>query len=504
MRNRNTDKTVTLRAGRAFDTRAFVRRLEAAWRRASLLRPGDRVLVAVSGGPDSVALLAVLKRVAPTWHLQLRVLHLNYGLRGTESEEDAAFVRALCGRLGVSCVRRRVNLVGKRHGVAGSLQERARVARYGLLQREAERWQADRVAIGHTANDQAETVLLWMLRGAGSAGLAGIPPMRASLYVRPLLDVPRADILAFLRAEGLAYRRDSSNRSPTYLRNRIRHEVLPILQRLNPAVVDTLGRQANILRADESCLEALTVAQLGRLTRREPDGTVVVERAGLRSLPLALQRRLIRTVLRQMQGGFRGPSLRVCLAVLDRVVEGRSGAALTLLSGTVTREYEVIRFVPPPVMKEGESAPVVERSGVGDAIRVEDWMPILWRPLDQMICFSLEESEQEWRIHQQGRTMPTLAWFDRDRFSLPLVVRPWQPGDVIQPLGMGGHSKKIQDLFVDGRVPRPLRRRIPLLVAPEGILWVVGIRPDERFRVRAETRRVLKVEMRASKRQGEP
>lgn len=208
-----------------------------AIRARRLLQPGQKVLVAVSGGPDSVALLSILHQLAPAWNFSLTVVHCNYGLRGAESDGDASFVAALCRRLELPCHIRRLTVDRGGTGESSSLQARAREARYRLFRDVVAELGADRVALGHTADDQAETVLLRMLRGAGLRGLAGMPHIRESLFVRPLLSRSRQEILAYLQAVGLSYRTDSSNAKSIYLRNRVRHELLPVMQSLAPAAV---------------------------------------------------------------------------------------------------------------------------------------------------------------------------------------------------------------------------------------------------------------------------
>ncbi|HKW85715.1 MAG TPA: tRNA lysidine(34) synthetase TilS, partial [Nitrospiraceae bacterium] len=229
----------------------LVRRVAEAARARRLFKPGDRLLAAVSGGADSVALLSLLTELAPSWKLALWAVHINHGLRGAESEEDARFVASLCERLGVQLIGERVDLTNPaRRRLRQSLQEYAREARYAAMQRVGQALGVDKIALGHTADDQAETLLMWMLRGSGTTGLAGIPANREPLFIRPLLDFSRADIVSYLRTQKLGVREDSSNAKLLYLRNRIRHELLPAMKRFNPALVKVLGRQVEILREE--------------------------------------------------------------------------------------------------------------------------------------------------------------------------------------------------------------------------------------------------------------
>jgi len=465
--------------------------MAADLRRTGLIQPSERVLVGVSGGPDSVALLSLLAALAPAWKLQLRVVHVNHGLRSDESDHDARFVTALCASLGVECVCERVNLWALRARLKGrSLQEIARIARYDVFRREVRYWQADKVALGHTADDQAETVLMWMLRGAGGAGLAGIPPSRDTLFVRPLLGISRAEILEYLQTEGLSYRIDSSNAKRDYLRNRIRHEVLPELKRLNPAIVRVLARGAEILREEHAYLERAAQEHLARASQLQPDGSVVLGRDGLLTLPVALQRRVIRALLRRVSGAEQGPSFGTVDAVLAKVVRGRSGVSLSVPGGRVQREYGRLVFLPAGTPSQMHRT--AERGEPSLALPIEAGSCVQWPLTGQAIRLSLLE-------HGTGQLTALaerpVAYLDADRFTLDLVVRTWRPGDAFQPAGMGGRHKKVQDFFSDLKVPREVRRHLPLLVAPEGILWVAGYRVDHRFCATAGSRRVLKAEI---------
>lgn len=469
---------------RSTTPRLTVRRFATLLRGQRLLAPGDHVLVAVSGGPDSTALLRLLVDLAPAWSLRISAGHVHHGLRGRESDEDADFVAALCRRWDVPLRierGRRPAPTGTRKG--RSLQEWAREVRYAFLHRTAGELRATSVALAHTADDQAETMLLWMLRGAGATGLAGIPRRRDGRLVRPLLSVRRQDILEFLEATGVPYRSDSSNLSPAYLRNRIRHELLPVLRRFNPAIVELLCRQADLLRADDQCLEQQAADWLRRL---EPQDSARLTLRGdeVEALPLALQRRVVRQLLRQRSDGGRWPSFRTVAAVLALVTQGRPGSTLLVPGARVTRDYGTTRIErlapsepPPSVPPEGIPLPIPGA--------------VLWPPTEEVIAVQWSEDATACPASPARR-----AVLDPARFTPELRVRTWRPGDRFQPAGMAGHRKKLQDYFSDLKVPRDRRRRIPLVVAPEGILWVVGYRADQRVRATRSTTRALVVEVR--------
>ena len=212
--------------------------------------------MAVSGGPDSVALLSLLHRLARSWRLTLTAVHCNYGLRGAESDGDESFVNTFCQERQLSLVIHRPMLVKRRQ--RSSLQAAARDARYDFMKQLAHEVGADRIAVGHTANDQAETVTHVAVAGAGMTGLGGMPYAREDRIIRPLLAATREEVVAYLNHEGLTYRRDSSNEKPLYHRNRIRKELLPVITELAPAAVRVLQRQADLLREDEQYLEQMT------------------------------------------------------------------------------------------------------------------------------------------------------------------------------------------------------------------------------------------------------
>lgn len=472
--------------------RRLPRRFAAFAKARGLLEPGDRILVAVSGGPDSVALFALLAELAPAWALELAVCHVHHGLRGREADEDADFVATLCRTLEVPIRIERLARAGPaRRGARRSWQEWAREARYAALVRVADELGMRKIALGHTADDQAETVLLWMLRGAGLAGLAGIPLTRAGRVIRPLLGFRRRELVQYLEGRGLTSRTDSSNAKTVYLRNRIRQEVLPVLQALNPAIVETLCRQADLLREDEQWMSERAADCLARLVKEE-DGRISLRSEDFRLLPCAIQRRAIRGLLRRLSPTGRWPTFRTVSAVHRLITRARSGSSLVLSGLHVVREYDTIVFVRGDHRDE-RSREEAGRFAVGpDGLRLAVPAALTWPLTNQTIRVRWSGPRP---AEGQGRP-PHTAAFDADRFTPDLRLRSWRPGDAFQPVGMKGHRKKLQDYFSDLKVPRAERHRVPLLVAPEGILWIVGYRQDRRFCATPGTKRVLIADVR--------
>lgn len=463
-----------------------------------LIEPDQRLLVAVSGGPDSVALLSVLKELAPAWRLTLYAAHINYGLRGEESEEDARFVARLCDRFGITLHCTRIT-VARKGSVRdrSSLQERAREARYQILTELGRTLRADRIVLGHQADDQAETVLMWMLRGAGIAGLAGIPPIRESLFIRPLLDISREAILEYLWRRELPFRLDSSNAKPLYLRNRIRHELLPVMKRLNPSIVEGLARQADILREDDAYLHRLAYDAMAQLVHTDDQG-VTVDRTGFLALPLTLQRRILRILLQDLHPRRKGPGYKTIALLLETVFAGRTGSDITIKGVRAIREYAAVRFQADPPSRETADAADDARGLAPNGLALPVPSLLRWPLTGQLIRVSLGP-----RFLPFCRAIPrNLACLDLDCVSLPLKVRSWQPGDAFQPTGMGGQTKKLQDFFSDIKLPHRARTCVPIILAPEGILWVAGHRTDHRFCARVGTRRTLRLELLESTSEG--
>ena len=485
---RDENKTGRLfqRPAKSVTRPALLTHLIRTVRQRQLFVPGQHLLVAVSGGPDSTALLSLLHRLAPSWQLTLTAVHCNYGLRGAESDGDESFVSAFCQERQLPLVVHRPTLTKQRQ--CSSLQATARDARYDFMNHLVHEVGADRIAVGHTANDQAETVLMWLLRGAGMTGLAGMPYIREDI-IRPLLAATREEVVAYLNHEGLTYRRDSSNEKLLYHRNRIRKELLPVIRGLAPAAVRVLQRQADLLQEDEHYLEEVTNGLVRALVSHDSGGVQRIDRQVFIELPVALQRRLVRAILRDYNEEGRASSLRVVESIRSVFLKGKSGARLSLQQALMTLDQGSVRFCP---CVEGD-----HRHGTDPGLRKRNVLPlaipstVYWARTNQQIHVQLttrRAAEGLGSSLSQG-----LALFDADRFSEPLVVRTWHAGDRFSPHGMGGKSKKLQDFFTDKKVARHERGTVPLVVAPEGILWVVGMRQDERFVVRSETTRCMVV-----------
>lgn len=320
---------------------AVLERVQATLRAHDMLAGGERVLLAISGGPDSMTLLHVMVRLAASWRLTLRALHLDHGLR-SESAAEAIQVQEWCAEHGVPCRVERIRVAARQAETGESVQEAARALRYAALREAAdsdELWPSHieapvRIAVGHTADDQAETVLLRLLRGSGGVGLAGIPPVRDRV-IRPLFDVQRDEVLAYCQAASLPYISDPSNESRMYLRNRVRHELIPHIEaEYNPQFRHSLRRLGEVLREDEAILQSVVEQALARpeVDAEFRSGWGRLRAAGVAALPLGVVRRILRHLYHHVTGNM-GPSFERIEAARTLLRPGARGGARIELGG---------------------------------------------------------------------------------------------------------------------------------------------------------------------------
>ncbi|RMH07682.1 MAG: tRNA lysidine(34) synthetase TilS [Nitrospirae bacterium] len=459
--------------------RPFEQRWLTWMRRHHLVGPGDRVLLAVSGGPDSMALFSLFWACHTQLGVTLGVAHVNHGLRGAEAEQDALFVRRQCEALKVPYWEATLQPARLKSMSGQSRQAVAREARYRVLKALADQGEMTKIAVGHTCNDQAETILMWMLRGAGTAGLAGIPVTREQMIIRPLLHLTRAELLAYLTEKGWSYRRDASNDQPVYLRNRIRLQLLPLLKDVNPRIVQTLARQADILREDHEYLDRMARDAFASMVDSHTSG-IRLDRAALLALPRALQRRVVLLALQHVTRQNARPRFDLIISILEHVVEGQSGAKVEWKGVHVVREYEGVLFL---------SSEAATRDATHDKeVHLSLTLPgsLQWPLTGQMLECRVQPASTP-----RNLSGPDRAYFDMGSFSQPLIVRSWRPGDYFFPVGLHGRRKKLQDFFSDLKLGHVQRKRVPLLVAPEGILWVGGYRADHRFQVSSQTKEIM-------------
>lgn len=491
-------------------------------RRHSLLPPGGRVAVALSGGPDSVALLHLLRELETQGELVVAgAAHFNHRLRGDASDDDEAFCRELAASLGLPLEVGAGDVRALASREKRSIEDAARRMRYEFLAHAAEQLGAAAVAIGHSRDDQAETFLLRVLRGSGTRGLGGIRP-KAGIFVRPLIDIKREELRQFAADRGLSFRDDATNADLAVPRNRIRHELLPYLEReFSPGIVEVLAREAALARNDDDRLESeaidlaasivlvTTDSAADRFTGQSAHIRVQVDAHALRSLHPALASRVARQALHHLAGerfvGFdhvdrflafvRGADAGSALSLPGQQarLHGRSGRVQA--AGSWHPEGAVVVLGPEPprsAAREARGTVPPQRRGSedGNSFRIPLSIPgeILLAP--QRLAVSAERSGSGESGGSRGSGEDLLALVSGCRE--PLTVRSRMPGDRFDPPGLGGRSKKLQDYLVDRKVARADRDFLPLVVdGDDRIVWVVGHGVAEGFRAPAPSSGVI-------------
>jgi len=456
--------------------------------RHQMLPRSSRVGMAVSGGADSVFLFHVLRELAPRWNLQLSVVHIEHGMRGEASKDDAGFLQDLAQSFGLPFHIRSVNVPA----IDDNQEQAARRVRHAFFEELIASGTVDRVATGHTRSDQAETVLYRILRGSGLAGLAGILPVTKEGLVRPLLEVNRAEIEAWLRDRNITWREDATNQDRVYARNRLRHEILPLLREaFNPRLDETLSNMAIVARDEESYWEST-------LSRPQPPvpSPQTLRASQLTATPPAVARRLIRRAIAQAKGDLR----QIDFAHVERILEmarSREGHDRVQLPGLdVSRSFEWIRLAPggtdeptpdfsiaidPPGSVElpgsqtritfqiiEKTGQVIEKTGIAQPIK---------QPCVTVV------NELDWqRLEPRNGVLPSLE------------LRNWRPGDQYQPAGQSKHQK-IKFLFQEARVPLWERGNWPIITYNGTIVWTRQFGAAAEFAADPSTRIVLRVEI---------
>jgi len=459
------------------------------------LNKTNPVLVAVSGGPDSLALLHLLHGLG----YPLVCATFNHRLR-PEAADEAAHVRQAAERLGVPFVTDSADVAAYAGAAGLSIEEAARTLRYRFLFRAAREAGAQAVAAGHTADDQAETVLMHFLRGAGLAGLKGmsarvvLPVFDAEIpLLRPLLAWQRADTEAYCRENGLAPLYDPSNADTTYFRNRLRHELLPALESYNPRIRQTLVRAALALQGDEALLAEVIEAAWQKSVLEQGAGFVAFERAALESASPALRRNLFKRAAFSLRPGLRD----VDFAALERAAALRpadlTGGLRLFVEGAKIYLAAYEADLPSAGWPQiGEQFSVF--SDQCSAKSAQYPLGEGWLLTCDLISLTTEYcllNTENWTLN----TDPWSAWLDADVTGVRLRVRAVRAGDRFQPLGMSGASVKLQDFFVNVKLPKRARKKWPLACVDDEIAWVVGLRLAHPFRVTEKTTRALHLQV---------
>jgi len=453
----------------------LLERVKETIERYAMLEQGERVLVAVSGGVDSVVLLDILCRLAAEYTLDLTIAHLDHGLRGEAAREDARFVARLARKEKLALIEKKLDVAEFSKEKRIGIEEGARLLRRDFLRAAANEVGATKIALGHTQNDRGETILFNLIRGAGPTGLVGIRPVNRSV-IRPLIEVSREKILTYARSCDLPWREDCTNQDLSFSRNRIRHRILPLLREMNPRVLAALQRTADLLATEELALDDLLAPLWVKVLIVQAENRIVIQRERLSQLSKGVQALLLRRGIARLRGDLQGIEKVHIDALLGLVASHRAHGKLDL-PGFVARFHgdeltleegetdNPLSFEVPVVLGRTE----ISSLGISLDLSIEDRI----RSGESQIA---EDREVE------------VA--DADRVQFPLYLRGRRPGDRFAPLGLGG-EKKLKDFYIDERVPFYDRDRVPLLCDRQKIIWVVGLRLSDAVRVTSETKKVL-------------
>jgi len=484
------------------------------------------VLAAVSGGPDSLCLLDSLHRLG----FPLIVAHFNHMLR-KESTSEAGAVRKIAEQMGLPYVSGQEDVGEFAEADGLSLEEAARISRYHFLFQQAESRQAQAVAVGHTADDQVETVLMHLLRGAGLSGLKGmvyrsLPNTwsRSIPLVRPLLSVWREEISAYLAERDLRPNLDGSNLDIRFYRNRLRREVIPYLESVQPTLRKNLWRTAEILGEDLVVLESMVDAAWRKCVVEEGIDYLAFTADDLRQQPPGLQRHMFRRGVDHLRPGLRDVDFEAIERAVHFLNEPSHNGIVDIVAGLYLHYEKQEGFgVTHNIVNHKDTEIASQRTLAMTIATTKErlWMATWEADLPNTGWPQLSPTEEnkldvpgevmlegEWRMVaelvgdvEEGRTLalanadPFQAWLDLDSLQLPLVIRTRLPGDRFHPLGMGGRSVKVADLMVNAKLPRRARERWPLLQSGEEVAWVPGLRIGQKFRIIEKTERILNIQI---------
>jgi tRNA(Ile)-lysidine synthase len=444
-----------------------------------LLDKEDRVVAALSGGPDSTALLVALVQIAKQLDFSIIVAHYNHGLRGTSSDEDEKYSQELAIKLGLIFVSGKMDQKLRQKGK--SPEDFYRQQRYQFLDKVAEDYNAQKIALGHNIQDQAETVLLNLLRGSGLGGLKGILPMREGKFIRPLIEVSRGEIIAFLSEAGISYCQDSSNESKIYLRNKIRFELIPYLkEEFNPRIEENLAQMAEILRQDDEYIRnSVQEALKSTYIQNQSNRIISLNIEYIKGLAPAIRSRLFKKILESLnpeKNGFSFSNIKA-LERLAQVTE--SGKRISLPLGIeAKREYDSL---------------ILERDKI--CLKQVDYeypvnIPGIIHVKETNRTISIEKTFRD-KIDQHNKNK---VYLDLDKIQQPVILRNRRDGDRFQPLGMKGRQK-IKSLFINQKIPRNKRNEVMLLVDRNSVIWIENIHLSERVKISPQTINILALEI---------
>lgn len=456
----------------------------------SMIDRKDKILVALSGGPDSLCLLNILNNLKEELGIELYAAHLNHGLRGEEADGDEAFVKEFCNKLAIECYTRKVdiNRVSKEKGISSEMA--GREERYTFFNELKDKLKIDKIALAHNANDQAETILMRIMRGTGIEGLKGIKPVRDNIYIRPILILKRDDIEDYCIKSALNPRIDKTNSETIYTRNKIRLELIPYIQQnFNSDIINTLNRFSELVAKDEEYIDSIAKEKFLAYCSRKDENTLIISNRAFKEQE-AILTRILRMSLNNLTGTLYNLERVHIYDIINIQLQG-TGKKINLPFGVLAENvYGDI------ILKICNNTSEDCKEDMFYQFKIKDL------PLDQLqkgVYFSLEEINSKFHLKllkdvskKDLKGDISTKYFDYDKIKGDMIIRNRKEGDRFFPYGMKG-SKKLKDIFIDLKVPREKRDYIPLLCFGDDICWIIGYRSSEIFKVGTDTKNILKI-----------
>lgn len=438
----------------------------------SLILRGDKVIVGVSGGADSMALLDILCELKDTLDISIIAVHVNHCFRGKDADDDQKFVEDYCKKVGVPCESFKINVseIAKNEGLTS--EEAGRKVRYALFDEVLAKYNANTIATAHHQNDNCETLLHNILRGSGLSGLCAIKPKRDK-YIRPLIKVTRAQIEAYLTSKGITWRTDKTNAETDFTRNRIRHGLIPyIKENFNPSCEDALMRLNELCTDDNDFIDSYTHSAIKSCTVASSVSSVTLDREQFNREHIAVKRRIIRAMLERLSVPLKDVHMVHVDSCIKMIAESQSGASTKISSCNVILEQSGVSFI------------------VGDITSSDFELEItagqkIYIPQAELFV-SVE------RVDKMGKPSPSCVYIDADSIDDSLTVRNRRDGDKLVPFGMKG-TKKVKDIFIDKKIPLSKRNNIPIFVHNNKVIWVSGCCISEEFKITDNTNTILQL-----------
>ena len=457
----------------------MIERVRQTIKDSMMLNSGDKVIVAVSGGPDSMCLLHILYSLKEELNIELAAAHVNHCLRGEEADADEEYVRKFCNSIGVEFYSKRVDIHNYAKERNLSCETAGREVRYDFFNELFHKLKAQKIALAHNANDQAETVLMRIMRGAGMEGLVGIKPVRDNIYIRPIINILRKDIEAYCSENNLGARIDKSNLENIYNRNKVRLELIPYIQdNFNKDIVNTLVRLSQTVSKDNEYLDRMA-SERYQLYGNNVGGRVLIRKEAFGE-PEAILTRILRIALFKLTGTLKNFDKLHIYEIID--IAGRSTGKKAILPNNVValNSYEHIELY------------LNKREGLTTKDKEE--YKIYINKVNDVQCgkykISVKLVERKKMINFKNKILT--KYFDYDKIIGDMILRYRKDGDRFTPLGMSG-SKKLKDIFIDMKIPQEERDKIPLICFGEDIGWIVGYRVSDKYKVTNESKNILEI-----------